>query len=81
MPIYSYELIAGECKICGGQFDLRRPLDRPALTDCPLCRKPVRKVVAQVNTPKLLKPIAPSAAKNAGFKIYQKRDQGVYEAL
>jgi putative FmdB family regulatory protein len=81
MPVYSYELIDGDCKICGGAFDLRRPINRPALAECPLCRKPVRKVVSQVHTPKLLKPVSPSAAKNAGFKLYKKRDKGVYEQL
>ena len=81
MPIYSYELISGDCKVCGGRFDLRRPLDRPELAACPLCRKPVRKLIGPVHTPKVTKPLSISDAKNAGFKIYQKRDKGVYEAL
>jgi putative FmdB family regulatory protein len=81
MPIYSYQLIDGDCKICGGTFDLRRPIDRPDLTECPLCRKPVRKLISQIHTPKILKPVSPSEAKNAGFKIYKKRDKGVYEQL
>ena len=81
MPIYSYELKDGNCKICGGKFDLRRPVNRPELTECPLCRKPVRKVITQIHTPKILKPLAVSEAKNAGFKVYKKRDKGVYEAL
>ncbi|MDR1191306.1 MAG: zinc ribbon domain-containing protein [Verrucomicrobiales bacterium] len=81
MPLYGYELIDGDCKICGGKFELRRPVDRPGLTECPLCRKPVRKVIGQIHTPKLLKPVSPAEARSAGFKIYQKRDRGVYERL
>jgi len=81
MPVYVYEPVAGDCKICGGHFELRRPMNRPDLKDCPLCRKPVRKCIAPVNTPKASKPVSVSDAKAAGFKIYQKRDQGVYEAL
>ena len=81
MPIYEYELIDGDCKVCKGRFELLRPLDRPPLTNCPLCRKPVRKVISQISTPTITKPLSISAAKNAGFTILEKRDQGVYEKL
>ena len=27
MPLYEYELCEGDCKVCGGRFTLRRPLD------------------------------------------------------
>jgi len=81
MPIYQYELCGGDCKLCGGSFELRRPLDRPELTNCPVCKKAVRKCISQINTPKVLKPFPLSAAKNAGFKVLKRRDQGTYEAL
>ena len=81
MPIYTYELVSGDCKVCGGRFDLRRPLDRPQLKECPLCRKPVKKVMGLVSTPKVTKKVSVSDAKQAGFKVYKKRDKGVYEAL
>jgi len=79
VPIYEYELIDGDCRACGGRFELRRPIDRPALTQCPLCKKAVRKVLSQVNTPKITKPLSVSDAKKAGFTVYEKRDKGVYE--
>jgi len=44
MPLYEFELCEGDCKACGGRFTLRRPLDAKPLTQCPACRKPVRKV-------------------------------------
>jgi putative FmdB family regulatory protein len=81
MPIYEYEPEDGDCKICGGRFELRRPMDREALKACPLCRRPVRKVVSSVNTPRLTKPLSVSDAKSAGFQILKKRDQGTYEKL
>lgn len=81
MPIYCYELTEGDCKVCGGTFELHRPLNRPPLEKCPLCKKAVKKCIAPISTPKLLKPIGPAQAKNAGFKMYQKRDTGVYEAM
>jgi putative FmdB family regulatory protein len=81
MPIYQYELVEGDCKICGGSFELRRPLDRPELTQCPVCKKAVRKCISLINTPKVAKPFSLSAAKNAGFKVMKRRDVGTYEAL
>lgn len=79
MPIYEYEVEGGDCSLCGGRFELRRPADRAELADCPLCRKPVHKVISQVSTPKVLKPTSISDAKKAGFTVLERRDKGVYE--
>jgi putative FmdB family regulatory protein len=79
VPIYEYELIDGGCSACGGRFELRRPISRPALTHCPLCKKAVRKLVSGVSSPSLTKPLSVTDAKKAGFSVYEKRDKGVYE--
>lgn len=81
MPIYVYELCEGEppCKACGGCFEISRPVNREPLTKCPLCRKAVRKVVANVNTPKIAKPLSTADAKNAGFSVWKKLGTGEYE--
>jgi putative FmdB family regulatory protein len=79
MPIYEYELCEGDCKVCGGQFQLNRPASRPPLEKCPLCRKPVRKVISNFNTPKASKPLSVSDAKKAGFTILKKVGKGEYE--
>jgi putative FmdB family regulatory protein len=79
MPIYEYELCEGDCKICSGKFQLNRPVDRPALDKCPLCKKPVRKLISAFNTPKIIKPLSVSDAKSAGFTILKKVGQGEYE--
>jgi putative FmdB family regulatory protein len=81
MPIYEYEVADGDCKVCGGRFELRRPADREPLTHCPLCRKAVRKAISLPNTPKIMKPLSVSDAKKAGFTVLQRRDKGVYEKL
>lgn len=81
MPIYEYEPVDGPCKICGEGFELRRPAEREPLTECPLCRKPVRKRISSVNTPKITKPVSYSDAKKAGFTVLERRDKGVYEKL
>ena len=79
MPIYEYQVEGGDCHLCGGCFELRRPADREPLTDCPVCRRPVHKMVSQVNTPNKTKPVSISDAKKAGFTVLERRDKGVYE--
>lgn len=84
MPLYEY--IAAEpetgCRICRKGFELRRPLDRPALELCPLCRNPVKKLISKgITSPKITKPLSVSDAKKAGFTVLERRDQGTYEKL
>ena len=79
MPLYEYELCRGSCSACGGRFTLRRPLDAAELTQCPACKKPVRKVLSTFNTPTLTKPASISAAKKAGFTVLKRLGKGEYE--
>jgi putative FmdB family regulatory protein len=79
MPIYEYELSEGKCDACPGRFTLNRPVSREALTKCPLCKRPVRKVISSFNTPKMTKPVSVSDAKKAGFTILKKVGKGEYE--
>ena len=83
VPIYEY--IASDadksCQVCKRGFELRRPMDRPALECCPTCKSPVKKLVSKVNTPKVAKPLSVSDAKSSGFTVLEKRDKGVYEKL
>ena len=83
MPIYEYITTKPEeaCRTCARGFELRRPVSRPALEKCPLCRTPVRKVISNVNSPKIAKPLSVSDAKSAGFTVMKRRDKGVYEKL
>jgi hypothetical protein len=46
-----------------------------------MCKKPVRKLISRVNSPRITKPLSISDAKAAGFTILEKRDEGVYEKL
>ncbi len=81
MPIYEYEVEGGDCHICGGRFELRRPADRTELKDCPVCQRPVAKIISQINTPKASKAPSISDAKKAGFTVLERRDKGTYEKL
>ena len=79
MPLYEYELCDGDCVVCRGRFTLRRPADAPALTHCPACKKPVRRVFSTFNTPKITKPLSITDAKKAGFTVLKRVNKGEYE--
>jgi len=83
MPTYHYiaENVDKGCQRCKQGFDLRRPMARPPLTHCPLCKSPVKKVIMPVNSPRVTKPMSVSDAKGAGFTILEKRCDGSYEKL
>jgi putative FmdB family regulatory protein len=79
VPIYEYELTEGGCAACGGKFTLRRPLSAKPLTNCPACKKPVRKVLSTFNSPIKLKPLSVTDAKKAGFTVLKRVNKGEYE--
>jgi hypothetical protein len=83
MPLYEYVAADSEkgCPICCKGFELRRPVSRPALEACPMCKQPVKKLIGQVSTPRVSRVAGTSEMKSAGFTILQKRDEGVYEKL
>lgn len=86
MPIYEYlseepDDPERSCRICARGFELRRPVERPSLEVCPLCKNPVHKVISKVNTPRIAKPMSVVDAKKAGFTVLERRDKGVYEKL
>ena len=79
MPLYEYELCDGDCVVCGGKFTLRRPISAPELTKCPLCKRPVRKLISTFNSPVHSKPLSVSDAKKAGFTVLKRTGKGEYE--
>lgn len=83
MPIYEYIAVDPDksCGTCRRGFELRRPVERPALEVCPLCKSPVKKIISKINTPTITKPLSVSDAKSAGFTILEKRQDGNYEKL
>lgn len=84
MPLYEYISADPEkgCRICTKGFEIRRPVTRPPMETCPLCKSPVKKLVSKsVSSPKVSGPLSVSDAKKAGFTVLEKRDEGVYEKL
>jgi len=83
MPLYEYISNNTEkgCPVCKKGFELRRPVSRPPLEVCPVCKNPVKKLIGRISTPKIAKPLSVSDAKSNGFSVFEKRDEGVYERL
>ena len=84
MPLYEYIAVSSDqcCRVCAAGFEIRRPISRPPLELCPLCRAPLRKLVSKsVNLPKITAPLSVTEAKGAGFTVLERRDEGVYEKL
>lgn len=84
MPIYEYiaEDLEDACPSCRRGFEIRRPVTRPPLETCPICKRAVKKLVSKrVGTPTIEKPLSVSDAKKAGFTVLEKRDEGTYEKL
>ncbi len=84
MPIYEYiaEDLDDACPSCRRGFEIRRPVTRPPLETCPVCKRPVKKKISSgVSSPEITKPLSVSDAKSAGFTVLEKRDEGTYEKL
>ena len=80
MPVYRYLPAKAPCKLCGDGFDHRQNTGDPMLAACPKCGQAVARVLAQpVNTPKLLKPLSVSSAKQAGFTVLKRTSNGDFE--
>lgn len=83
MPIYEYQSEHPEesCSVCAKGFELQRSIGREALERCPLCRRPVKKLISRVNTKVATKEYSDSEAKSAGFNVLQKNCDGGYDKV
>jgi len=77
MPIYEYEHDKEIGETCDKVFEVFQEMSDDALTKCPVCGKPVHKILSRFagGADKL----APSRLKELGFTKLVKRDKGVYE--
>ena len=75
MPLYEYEHTAEPCEL-GKVFEHVQMMSSPALTACPQCGAPVKRLISRtyVSSPK-----GDSDLKSRGFSKLVKRDDGVYE--
>lgn len=77
MPIYEYELCDGKCDKCGGKFAIQRAASAAALTACPSCQKPVRKLFSTFSSPNI--GVSISKANDTGFTVLKRISKGEYE--
>ncbi|MCE5231026.1 zinc ribbon domain-containing protein [bacterium] len=75
MPVYEYEHVGEACSL-GAQFEHVQSIKDDALTVCPKCGRPVKRLISlpYISTPK-----GDSDLKGMGFTKLVKRDTGVYE--
>lgn len=79
MPIYEYRHTAKRGPTCEEDFEEFRKMSDPPLAACPVCGKPVERLISRVsgNVDKL----APSRLKELGFQKLVRRDKGTYEKM
>lgn len=75
MPIYEYEHLKSPC-VLTKLFEAKQSIYDKALTRCPLCGGPVRKLISRIN---ISTPKTNGELRDLGFTKLVKRDDGVYE--
>jgi putative FmdB family regulatory protein len=75
MPVYEYEHMQRPCRL-GATFEVRQSIQDAALTACPECGQPIKKLISRTN---ISTPRGNAALKDLGFTKLVKRDDGVYE--
>ena len=78
MPLYDYAPKSGKCARCKGGFEVMQRLSEPKLKRCPLCRKPVERLISKVALGGKYA-LTPNKIKNSGLTQYKKAGDGYYE--
>ena len=80
MPIYEYQPVATEhCAFCGNGFEQLQKMKDSALSTCPQCNAPVRRVISAANLGKAGPSLEPANLEKHGFTQYRKSGKGVYQ--
>ena len=80
MPIYEYESLDKSCDYCRNGFDLIQSMLDDPFTSCPICNKPVRRIISVPNINKKSNdPLSKSNLEAKGFTQYRKEKKGVYK--
>lgn len=80
MPLYRYRPVNGPCRLCGDGYEVFQKEDVGNLMDCSKCGLKMERITGHhVHSPKILKPLSISDAKQSGFTVYRKSSQGEYE--
>ena len=76
MPIYEYEHLGKTSCSSGNVFEWKQSVNDRPLTRCPICGRPVRRLISPVN---ISTPKTNSELRDLGFTKLVRRDDGVYE--
>ncbi len=81
MPLYEYEPIDDwDCHICGGRFEVLQSPNEDALSTCPTCGMPCRRLISKVQV-KVAKYHGADKAGDKGFTTYRRAEKGVWERI
>jgi putative FmdB family regulatory protein len=82
VPIYEYELNEDEpeCQICPGRFEVLQEASEAALTFCPGCGLPCRRVVSRAGF-SVSKGMTPEKAAARGFTTWRRAREGEWEKV
>ena len=80
MPTYEYEAAdpSKSCDTCRKGFELVRTVREPAVTECPACGAPVRKLISAPAIGRSVSALD-DRAKSAGFTKLKRLGKGEYE--
>lgn len=81
MPIYEYAPKSGQCRRCGGRFEVYQKFADAKLRRCPDCNKPAVRVVSAPAVPSGKYSTSDSRVKELGMTKYKKAGDGVYERV
>ncbi|MEJ2534727.1 MAG: zinc ribbon domain-containing protein [Gammaproteobacteria bacterium] len=80
MPTYVYQATGEDaCRYCLTGFERRQKIADEALTACPECGGPVRRVITAPSLARSGADLSDSNVAKHGFTRYEKREKGVYE--
>jgi putative FmdB family regulatory protein len=81
MPIYEYEPLIGDCKLCGGRFEELQSINDAPLTNCLMCDAPCRKVISRPSHRTSLPgaDLSPQNLEKKGFLQYKKSGRDTWE--
>ena len=81
MPIYEYQS-EEDCEQCGGEFEVFQMMADDALSACPNCEKPCKRVISAVPTARQTGDIMKSSnLERLGFSMYKNQGDGTYDRV
>ena len=79
MPIYEYAPRSGQCKQCGGRFEVYQRVADAKPKSCPDCGKAVERVISAVPVHGKYSTKSDSRIKDLGMTKFVKTSDGSYE--